>query len=93
MAFLSPEDYERIGHLEGDIEAAKADIANYTASHPIPDHPEEGATPEAIAAWEVEVEKSISHKPEKRHISNDCSKNSKIPSASNPFQFARALRN
>jgi len=65
LAFLSPEDYERIGHLEGDIEAAKADIANYTASHSIPDSPGEGATPEAIAAWEAsksEVESAIAQK-------------------------------
>jgi hypothetical protein len=53
MAYLSPEDYERIGHLEGDIENAKADIAAYTATHPIPDHPGDNAPADAIAAWEA----------------------------------------
>jgi hypothetical protein len=53
MTFLSPEDYERIGHLEADIQAARADIEAYKASHPVAEHPGEQATAEALAEWEA----------------------------------------
>jgi hypothetical protein len=56
LAFLSPEDYERIGHLEGGIEAAKTDIANYTAANPPAEHPGDSAGAQAIAEWKTQTE-------------------------------------
>ena len=53
MTFLSPEDYERIDHLEADIQAARAEIEAYKLSHPLPDHPGEHASAEAVTEWEA----------------------------------------
>jgi chromosome segregation ATPase len=65
MAFLSPEDYERIGHLEADIQAAKAEIEEYSRQHPLPARPAAGASQEAIDEWNAqtkEIEGAITQK-------------------------------